>query len=43
MLGGLGVGVGEFGQIWTRVGKYGQVWMGQTDQPAMGDMASGWV
>ena len=39
----LGVGMGEFGQIWARMGKDGQVWMGHTDGAGMGDMASGWV
>ena len=28
---GLGVGVGEFGQIWARVCKDDQIWMGQTN------------
>ena len=40
---GLGVGMGKFGQIWSRVGKGGQVWTDQTDRGGMNDMASGWV
>ena len=43
MRAGLGVGVGEFGQIWTKVGKGGHVQMGQTDRPGMGNMDSGWM
>ena len=43
MRAGLGVDLGECGQILADMGKGGQVWMGQTHWARMGDMGSGWV
>ena len=33
------MGLGKFGQIWTRVNKGRQVWMGQTDWAGMDNIA----
>ena len=42
---GIGVGVGECGQVWAweRLSKGGWVWMDLTDQVEMGDISSGSV
>ena len=36
------LGVGKFGQMWSRLGKGGQVSVTQTEQVWKCDMASGW-